>query len=110
MQDNQDFISLQSLGTFSGASFAVWILSNTLRMLFDWNSRWPPFFVSMIISFIAVSITETRENIITMSYFGTAILNGCLLFLNSLGLQTAMTSQKPTIQENAGNVRWFTPW
>lgn len=111
MANNQDFITLQSLSTFGGASVAVWVLSNTLRVLLNQNSRWFPFSVSMIISFISTNLAGTAENIISLQYSITAILNGCLLFLNALGLQTTMIAEPPQIEEQGDKkVKWSTSW
>ncbi len=118
--DLQKLITPESVATYSGASIAVWAITNTLRTLLNWNSRWPAFLSSMLVSFMGSYIVNNTLNDVVVLFI--SFINGCLLYLSSLGLQTQTGKSLEPIQTGATSeptgakefgkekVEWRTPW
>ncbi len=116
----REFITPESITTFGGASMVVWVLSNAVRTLTNHSSKWIVFVVSTLVSF-AITYINNRQisNNLYVIFLGEplntmfSIINACLLFLNSLGLQTTLTNPPPRSEqhgEKKRKVRWFDPW
>jgi hypothetical protein len=118
--DAQKLFTPESVSSFTGLSAIVWVLSNTVRVLTNHSSKWIVFLISMLAAFISTYISNVQilnnpyiifiENPLNTFF---SILNACLLFLNSLGLQTTLTTPTQTTEENArkrSKIRWFDPW
>lgn len=109
----KDFITPQSITTFTGASGAVWILSNLARMVFKKNSTIPCFIVSLLVSYIGMSIIGALHGGIAI-FMG--FLNGALLFFTALGVQGfAVAAKEGQVNgqvklESKESVKFLTPW
>jgi hypothetical protein len=104
----QQFFTLASVATFGGASGAVYVLTNTVRILFNTASPIPAFIAVLLISYLgALSSGALTE---PLAYF-VAFLNACLLFLTALGFQTTTRSRQEVPPSGAETrVKWRTPW
>ncbi len=109
----ENFFTLASFATFAGASAVVMVLSNTIRVLFRISSPWPAFVASLLASFVGAYSAGTWK---TPPAILVIVLNGCLLFCSSLGMQqTAIGLTSPA--RGAGvratgrqPVRWLSSW
>lgn len=115
MDNYGQFITWESTITFTAATFAVWVISNSIRVLFNWPSRIPCFVTSFLVAYVAISLTKNLDAL-TLSYlplldYPIVSLNACLLFLTSLGLQTSSTSQSSQKKEHpTQRIKWLTQW
>jgi len=112
MEPIKDLFTATAIGTFSGASGAVWILSNTFRTLVGRDSKAVAFIISLIVAFFGAFAAKALTDPVT--YF-LVFLNACLLFLTAAGLQGFASSAvqgKPegTPKLQGKDVRFFTPW
>ena len=113
VQPPKDFITPESITTFTGASGAVWILSNLARMAFKKDSTIPCFIVSLIVSYVGMSILGTLHGGIAI-FMG--FLNGALLFFTALGVQGfAVAAKEGQVNgkvnlESKKSVGFLTPW
>lgn len=121
----ENFVTPESILTYGGASFLVWLLTNTVRELTRTtilarvgHSRWTIFLISIAVSFLVsyISLSSSNPNSGISSIFLEnplntlfAFFNGCLLFLNALGLQTTLFNQ-PSEVEQASQGQWTDPW
>jgi hypothetical protein len=109
----KDFLTLSSILTFGGASIGVIAVSNTVRVLTNWNSPWPAFIISQIIVFIGTFTVASHPSI---AQLGLAFVNGCLLFTTSAGIQNTgvrITQPEPAdkIKAQSGErVKWLSKW
>jgi hypothetical protein len=118
--NNQKFFTPESISSFTGASLIVWVLSNTIKVLTNHSSKWIVFLISILAAFVSTYISNSQISnnpyIIFIEHpLNTlfSILNACLLFLNSLGLQTTLTTPIPTNEPHARKprkIKWFDPW
>jgi hypothetical protein len=109
-----NFLSLEALGTFAGASGVVLLISNTYRVFFKKNSPWPCFIIAMGIS-VACSAAAHKLSWDPLQLL-LVFINGCLLFYNSAGIQ-AWTANVTTPAPVGGNkpnsktpVKFFSRW
>jgi hypothetical protein len=120
--NNNEFVTIESLGTFAVASGTVYSIANTIRILFNWDSKLPAFFASVMVSTLAVSLSHNDLDL--LSKIVVILINSCLLFLNALGLQTQTSNKSPVSSsqippENTTGpepwsepkrVTWLSPW
>jgi 4-amino-4-deoxy-L-arabinose transferase-like glycosyltransferase len=107
-----DYFTWQALGTLTGASVAVIIVSNTMRVLFKRDSPWVGFLVSVLMSFIGAYYSSS---LISGLDYVLAFLNACLLFCTATGMNQAAVETKPTPEGQpkpygARKVNWLSPW
>ena len=111
MADTTDFVTGASIATFGGATGAVWIIGNTVRVAFHRN--WPalPLVTGLVVAFLLAGTTHHLHN--PLDYF-LAVLNGCLLFLTATGVQQASNADVKSVEgaQRQGRqlVKWRTPW
>jgi hypothetical protein len=118
--DDQKFFTPESISSFTGLSAIVWVLSNTIRVLTNQSSKWIVFLISILAALLSTYISNSQtlnnpyiifiENPLNTFF---SILNACLLFLNSLGLQTTLTTPTPTNEPHGRKprkIKWFDPW
>jgi 4-amino-4-deoxy-L-arabinose transferase-like glycosyltransferase len=86
----QDLYTIATLGTFAGSSGAVLILYNTFRRLFNKESVWIAFIISLTVSVIVAIATSSLTD---LAGFFLVILNGCLLFSSAAGTQELIAHQ-----------------
>lgn len=82
-----DFFTLQSLGTFAGATSATVFASNAIQYAFDINPRWLALALAEVICVGLVLVTQidSGTQVLITPYF-VAILNGFLVFCSAAGL------------------------
>ncbi|MGK7962377.1 hypothetical protein [Crocosphaera sp.] len=115
MDNNEQFITWESTVAFTFATLAVWSISNSIRVLLNWKSRIPCFITSFLVAYLTISFTKNLDSF-RLSYLSVldypiVSLNACLLFLSSLGLQTASTSSSSQEKQHPRQrVKWLTYW
>jgi hypothetical protein len=110
----QNLFTINTIGTYAGASVAVMVVSNTIRALFKIESAWISFLVAIFISILGTFGANGID--INFANVGIAFLNACLLFFSATGIQTATVSS--LTPKEAGTVRkfgkdkvkWFSFW
>jgi hypothetical protein len=109
----KEFVTPGGLLTVGGASFAVWLLSNTIRVASGRDLKLIPLFCALLVGFLLAYFTHALTD--GMSYF-IALLNSCLLFLTANGFHgVASEAGTPKDQRKGklhgrGNVKFLTPW
>jgi zinc transporter ZupT len=108
-----DFFTPASIGTFTGATGAVWILGNTLRKLTGRDLKGLAFVVSLVVAYVAAYAAGALSNL--LAYF-LVFLNGCLLFMTAGGVQgwasestTPTEAHKPKVH-GRHSLKFLTPW
>jgi hypothetical protein len=85
-----DFFTLQSLGTFAGASGATLLIANAIQYVFNFNPRWLALAVAEFISLGVVAVGQIDGvSAVAATPFFVAFVNGFLVFCSAAGL-TAM--------------------
>jgi hypothetical protein len=79
------FLTPETIGTYGGASFAVLVISNTLRKLFKIDSVWPGIIIALLTSYIGAFASKPFGWNMADIYISLA--NGCMLFTNAAGIQ-----------------------
>lgn len=106
-----NFLTAASIGTFAGATIAVWAVTNTLRRAFNIERAYIPLVVALLVS-IGLAIQSGMYK----SFLGIllTILNACLLFLSAAGMQQAgdieFRGTEGASRQGKKRVGWFTPW
>jgi hypothetical protein len=109
----REFFTPGSLATVGGASFAVWLLSNTIRVAMGLDSKLIALACALLTGFLLAYFSHALTD--GMAYF-IALLNSCLLFLTANGLQgVASEAGTPKNTHKAklhgrGKVKFLTPW
>ena len=115
MEDVRQFFEMESLFTFGGASFAVVVMVNTYQKLIDKHVVAFGFVVSQIVAFIGAyssgALADWSAGFVT-------ILNGCLLFCTSAGMQeTTNAAIASDTKKKTGSVsafgeekKWMKSW
>lgn len=110
MTSTNQFVTVASIGTFTGATGAVWAVSNTLRRAFNIDRPYIPLLVSIVVAY-AIVISSGSHSVLD---YVLALVNACLLFLSAAGVQQAasadLTSGRGTQRHGRQRVTWFTPW
>jgi len=83
-----EFFSLASFGTVGGAAAIVFVISNTLQSVFNFNPKWLAFVLSLVVGGVGVAIlhqaTATAPRASALEY-GIGVLNGFLIYLTAAG-------------------------
>lgn len=110
MSSTSQFVTGASIGTFAGATGAVWGVSNALRQAFNIDRPFIPLLVSLAVSY-GIVISSGSHSVLD---YALAFVNGCLLFLSAAGLQQTanadLKSGRGTRRHGRQRVTWFTPW
>lgn len=112
MEPVKELFTATSIGTFAGASGAVWAISNVFRILVGRDSVILAFIIALIVAYVGGYAAKALTD--PVAYF-LVFLNGCLLFLTSAGVQgfasTALRGQPEGKAKLQGkDVKFFTPW
>ena len=133
MEGQNDFFTLQSLGTFAGATGATVVISNSVQRVTNRNPAWLALFIAELICLLTVfwvheSAPESVQ-IVYSDYF-VAVVNGFLVFCSAAGstavgaaatggaTQAAPAVARGDASEGIGSApsatpvrrRFFTPW
>jgi hypothetical protein len=79
-----EFLNATTVLTYGGASLAVLVVTNTFRKLTSIESPWLPFIVSMAIAFCGMLTASDPHKVLD---YILSIINGCILFTSSAGIQ-----------------------
>ena len=108
----EEFITFDALKTLGGAVMAVYVVTNVFKFL----NIWRPAYVSLTLSFVMVFAVAYASNKTEMIDYVIALVNGCLLFTNAIGLnETANAIAKngrdgQTLMQGKTSNRWFSSW
>lgn len=88
MEGQNDFFTLQSLGTFAGATGATVVISNSIQRVTNRNPAWLALLIAELICLMTVfwvheSAPDTTQ-IVHSDYF-VAVVNGFLVFCSAAG-------------------------
>ncbi|HEV7645214.1 MAG TPA: hypothetical protein VGO50_14820 [Pyrinomonadaceae bacterium] len=84
MQIPQEFFSNNSVLTFTGATAAIFVVSNTVRVLTGRNVLIVNFLIALVVAYLGAYISHALVDVV--NWVLTA-LNGCLLFCATAGVQ-----------------------
>lgn len=118
-----DFFTLTSFGTLSGAALVVVVVVSVIRHAFNWGPRWLGLIVSVLVAFAALLATAGTSdagalaNLRLMEY-AMALLNGFLIYATAFGLQTTILAKHSTepglsfqsADTEATRLTFRTPW
>jgi len=76
-----EFFTLQSILTISGASGVVLLISNSLQSALNFNPKWLALLIAQVVSFISLFIGDE----IHFANVVLAILNGFLIYSTAVG-------------------------
>ncbi len=107
-----DFFTITSLVTLSGCVTIVIVIVNGMRHALNWGPRWFGLFVSIVISFIALYITNNIEDGVhkdlEMINYLIAFFNGFLIYASAFGVQTGLISAPPA--GSGGTLTFRSAW
>lgn len=108
----QDFFTPESLGTFAGASAAVFAIANAISYVVGRDWKVLPFLVSLGVSFALAAGGHALKGV---DDWLVAFANGCLLFCTAVGIQitalvTASGKEVSNRRKHAGRPRASGPW
>lgn len=102
-------ITIESLATIGGASFATFIVSSAIQRAFDYNPKWLALLIALVFSYFAVIRGGTEFG----DGFIIATINGCLVYLTSVGANTLLPAPPDSAPLGGNNTkrkflsRWF---
>ncbi|MFN0177061.1 MAG: hypothetical protein ACKVU0_20635 [Saprospiraceae bacterium] len=114
MEIPNEFFTLQSMLTLSGATAVTYIVSNSLQHAFNFNPKW----LALVIA-VAITLFGVYQNNGSGSDYFIALINGFLVYATTIGIVTltnGKTSNAPVargegIEAKIPNKRvFFTPW
>ncbi len=79
---NGDLFTIESFSTLAGASFGVYVVSNVIQYVFNFNPRWFGLALAFIFSFIGVFFSKQTGSV----HYLIAFLNGFLIYASSVGI------------------------
>jgi hypothetical protein len=87
MTEANDFFTLQSLGTFAGATSATLCGANAIQYVFNVNPRWLALAIAeaVCVGWVAVTQIDGAGAFALTPYF-VAVFNGFLVFTSAAGL------------------------
>lgn len=95
--EQDDLITLATLGTLAGATAATVVVGNTVQSLFNYSAKWLSFIVAEAILLLVAASTETTE----LSGYLMAALNGCFVYSSAVGLNTMTAPAAPPTEARA---------
>jgi hypothetical protein len=105
MPNTQQFVTPESILTYTGATVAVVAISTTLRKVTGSNSIWIPFITSLVIGFVVAGASGSLNSLLEWL---VAFVNCCLLFCTAIGANEFIASKSKT-QELVPS-KWFVSW
>jgi hypothetical protein len=78
---NGDFFTFESFSTLAGASFGVFVISNVVQHVFNFNPKWFGLVLSFVFSFLGVFLSHK-----TGIHYLMAFLNGFLIYASTVGI------------------------
>ncbi len=98
-----DFFTLQSLGTFAGASGATLLIANAIQYVFNFNPRWLALAVAEFICLGVVAAGQIDSaSAIAVTPFFVAFVNGFLVFCSAAGLTAVSAEAQGRMQGPGG--------
>ena len=94
MELPKDFFTISTLFTLGGSVTAVWIITSAIGYLFEFEisekiKKWIVFILSFAIVLLGATLVK-EQNIVT---WVVAVVNGFLVFLTALGLNTLVSAR-----------------
>lgn len=116
MELPNEFFTIQSMLTLTGATTATLVIANSLQHAFGYNPKWLALLIALLLSILGTYFTGGEA----VDYF-VGLVNGFLIYSSTLGL-TIMTNgttaaatartMKAQGESNASESKrkFFTPW
>jgi len=111
-----EFFTLQSMLTLTGATGAVFVISNGLQRAFNFNPKWLALLIAQILSIVGVFITTEAS----ISDFFVGFVNGFLIYSTAIGVNQISGEKNPPneillksvapqkqIKKRSFNSKWF---
>ncbi len=86
-----EFFTLQSMLTLTGATGIVFVIANGLKVAFDFNPRWLGLALSQLIAVLGVAFSGGHG----LDYF-IGVINGFLIFSAAAGVSSMGGASSPT--------------
>lgn len=91
----EEFFTTSTLFTLGGSTTAIWIITSAIGYLFEFEmsekiKKWIVFILSFAIVLIGATLVK-EPNIVT---WVVAVVNGFLVFLTALGLNTLVSARQ----------------
>lgn len=80
----QEFFTLQSMLTLTGATGATFVIANGLQRAFNFNPRWLALLIAQVICIFGVYATHQEEGAVASDYF-VGVVNGFLVYCTAAG-------------------------
>src|SRR5574337_476656 len=84
------FFTIQSMLTLSGATGATFVIANGCQRAFDFNPRWFALAIALVISLIGAHLSA-----VTASDYFVGIVNGFLIYCTTVGATTVTGATPP---------------
>ena len=117
----KEFFTLQSMLTLTGATGAVFVVSNGIQSAFNINPRWLALLIAQCLALIGIYITEGAG----IDYF-VGVVNGFLIYCTAIGatavgggngggpiardIGVGTPGDAPLPRRGATRRRFLTPW
>lgn len=116
MPDLAKPITLASIGTISGASFATFVISSAIQKAFNYNPKWLALIIALIIALMIsyIAMFSGSSEIGGGIMIGT--INGCLVYLTAIGVNIVLPTNNsisdPLLSGdgNARNRQFLSKW
>ncbi len=92
---NGDLFTVESFSTLAGASLGVFVVSNVIQHVFNFNPRWFGLILSFLFSFLGVFLAHK-----TGIHYLIAFLNGFLIYASTVGI-VQVTGKNELIPNNS---------
>ena len=90
-----NFITAESFASLGGSSAIVFVVSNTLQSVFNFNPKWFAFVLSLIVGVVGAAVlhhaSAAAPNPSLLEY-GLGLLNGFLIYLTAAGGTAVLAS------------------
>jgi len=92
-----EFFTMNSFATLSGASGIVFMATSVIKYLTNgrYNPKWLAFVMSELVSFVGISLAVNTKGAGLMTGIIIGLLNGMLIFATALGINTVSTKLVP---------------
>lgn len=113
MEIPNEFFTVESLLTLTGATLITTIVTNAIQYAFSWNPKWFGLIIAMIIAIVGVILTPEFKPI----DFFIGVINGFFIYANSTGImqmagtpqgvKTAGTAEEAAKQKRGFMDKWY---
>jgi len=118
LQIPQEFFTVQSIITLTGATVATFVIANGIQMAFNFNPKWLALIIAIILSLFGVYESHLPDKPHLLSDYFIGIINGFLIYCTAVGAsqiaapKTENKQKEATrrLQPNTTKRTFFSPW